>query len=178
MLAPLLSGRTRAAAVRALLRRSAHDAAPPVLRFAPDGVTACAPAAAPGEFAVYAAPQALLRLGSVAFVDLPEVDAQLLQGAKACMTTCAHRGTPCRTVAHRDAPSRACAGRHCGMLESATKRQVLLAAPLTGEVTRRNEALLASPPPPAPAAGQPLWLLDVLVADAAEWNALPRAPPG
>jgi glycine cleavage system H lipoate-binding protein len=57
------------------------------------------------------------------------------------------------------------------MLESAAKRQLMLRSPLTGEVTKRNEALLG-PSPPALAAGSPLWLLDVAAYDNAEWDAL------
>jgi hypothetical protein len=58
------------------------------------------------------------------------------------------------------------------MLESAAKRQLMLRSPLTGEVTRRNDALLAPPPLPALPAGSPLWLLDVAADDNAEWEAL------
>jgi hypothetical protein len=56
------------------------------------------------------------------------------------------------------------------MLESAASQRLMVVSPLTGEVSRRNEALLrgdASPP-----LDQPLWLLDVAGCDEAEWEAL------
>ena len=63
------------------------------------------------------------------------------------------------------------------MLENAAGRQLMLVAPLSGEVTRRNDALLAATPDaPAPrAAGAPLWLWDITACDAEEWDALPAA---
>ena len=140
-----------ASAAPPLLRR--FCAAPPLLRSSDDGATACcvreAPAGQPPVFGVFATPRTLAELGgSASFVDLPPVEAQLLQG------------------------------RFFAMLESSLGRR-MLTSPLTGEVLRRNEALLAaaSPSPPgAPPA--PLWLLDVACEDDSEWQALqPAAAP-
>jgi hypothetical protein len=66
------------------------------------------------------------------------------------------------------------------MLESSAGR-VVLAAPLSGEVLRRNEALLAqgaageAPLRPGAFRPEPLWLLDVACADEEEWEALQPA---
>lgn len=105
-----------------------------------DGVLHVVQAAA-GEFRVSLAPDSLDSLEcDVAFADLPELEAQLAQG------------------------------RPFGMLESRKGAVVQLAAPLSGSVLRRNEALLASNPLPAARIRQ-LWLLDV-TGDAAEFEAL------
>jgi glycine cleavage system H lipoate-binding protein len=98
------------------------------------------------EFRLTLSPSALATLdGDVSFADLPELDAQLVQG------------------------------RPFGMLESRSGREVLqLAAPLSGLVLRRNEALLASNPLPAQPRGaqlKELWLLDV-AGDAEEFLSL------
>jgi hypothetical protein len=60
------------------------------------------------------------------------------------------------------------------MLEAPGGRQLQLVSPLTGEVTRRNDALLAATPPPL-VRGAPLWLLDLAVCDDSEWDALDKA---
>ena len=69
-----------AAAVRPLLRSRCASTAP---RCGPDGATACAPAAAAGDFGVFVTQDTLRALGDVAFVDLHEEGAQLVQGAPA-----------------------------------------------------------------------------------------------
>ena len=62
------------------------------------------------------------------------------------------------------------------MLESSAGAQRLLASPLTGEVVRRNEALLGTGAAGAAARQRrPLWLLDVAALDAGEWDSLPPA---
>jgi glycine cleavage system H lipoate-binding protein len=134
-----------------LQRRFCAPAAPPLLRASADGATACRALAlaAPGEapaFAVFASRRTLEALGGAAGF----VDLP-----------------PCEAQLAQ--------GRPFAMLESSAGR-VVLAAPLSGEVLRRNEALLAQgAAAPLPRPGdrpEPLWLLDVACADEAEWEAL------
>lgn len=139
-----------------LQRRFCAPAPPPLLlRASADGATACRALApvAPGEaptFAVFASRRTLEALGGAAGF----VDLP-----------------PCEAQLAQ--------GRPFAMLESSAGR-VVLAAPLSGEVLRRNEALLAqggageAPLRPG-TCPEPLWLLDVACADEAEWEALQPA---
>jgi glycine cleavage system H lipoate-binding protein len=143
---------TSLARAAAPLRRFAA----PALRHSDDGATACcARGAAPGEppaFGVFASRATLRALGGAAGF----VDLPPLHAQLA-------------------------QGRAFAMLES-TAGRVVLAAPLSGEVLRRNEALLEQlatgpgvAPPPAGAQPEPLWLLDLACEDETEWEALPPA---
>ena len=147
----------RRAARLAVLARSAPPlqrrfcaAPPPLLRASADGATACRALApvAPGEapaFAVFASRRTLEALG----------------GAPGFVDL-----PPCEAQLAQ--------GRPFAMLESAAGR-VVLAAPLSGEVLRRNEALLAqggAGEAPLRPGTHPLWLLDLACADEAEWEAL------
>ncbi len=69
------------------LRAAARAASTHALRFSADGVTACARADAAGQLGVYITPHALRGLGGVAFTDLPERGAQLVQGTSRVLLT-------------------------------------------------------------------------------------------
>ena len=131
------------------LRR--YCAAPLLLRSSDDGATACcvheAPAGQPPVFGVFATPRTLAELGGAASF----VDLPPL-------------GTHLLQ------------GRFFAMLESSFGRR-MLTSPLSGEVLRRNEALLAAAPsaPPSDAQPAPLWLLDVTCEDDSEWQTLQPA---
>ena len=141
-----LAARLASAAAPPLARR--FCAAPPLLRSA-DGATACcvreaASAGQPPTFSFFATPRTLAELGGAASF------ADL---------------PPVQTQLVQ--------GRAFAMLESAAGRHVL-AAPLSGEVLRRNEALLGAVHSPRPGGvpPAPLWLLDVACEDDSEWQAL------
>ena len=139
-----------ASAAPLLLRR--FCASPPQLRSPDDGATACCvrdASAGRPVFGVFATSRTLTELGGAASF----VDLP-----------------PVNTQLLQ--------GRFFAMLESSLGRR-MLTSPLTGEVLRRNEALLAAAapataaPPSRPGAlPAPLWLLDVTCEDDSEWQAL------
>lgn len=147
-LASLSSARGRAFASPSAPLGGLASAAPQPLRVAVDGATTCARLAGePPAFSVFASRRTLAAL----------------RGA-----------SPAAPPLFADLPAadaQLLQGRACAMLETGAGR-VVLCAPLSGEVLRRNEALLA---PDAALPGAPLWLLDVACGDEEEWHALQPA---
>ena len=152
MLRPVQRLARLASAAPPLLRR--FCAAPPLLRSPDDGATACCvreESAGRPVFGVFATSHTLTELGGSASF----VDLPPVE-------------------------TQLLQGRFFAMLESSLGRR-MLTSPLTGEVLRRNEALLAAAVPVSPSPGAPpapLWLLDVACEDDSEWQALqPAAAP-
>ena len=150
MLRPVQRLARLASAAPPLLRR--FCAAPPLLRSPDDGATACCvreASAGRPVFGVFATSRTLTELGGSASF----VDLPPVE-------------------------TQLLQGRFFAMLESSLGRR-MLTSPLTGEVLRRNEALLAAASPSPPDAPPvPLWLLDVACEDDSEWQALqPAAAP-